>query len=81
MQHTIGDIFVVREWISEFIEDTDYKLKTIDRDIEPGDAFSVDTTTRNIFNYGQINDIIYTDEFINWMKKKGLKIRRLCNDY
>lgn len=61
MQHTIGDIFVVREWISKFIEDTDYKLKPIDRDIEPGDVFSADRTTGNIVNYGQINDILYTD--------------------
>lgn len=70
MQHTIGDIFVAREWIDDFIKDTDYKLKTIDRDIEPGDAFSVDRTTGNIVNYGQINDILYTDEFIKWMKKR-----------
>lgn len=70
MQHTIGDIFVARERISEFIEDTDYKLKTIDRDIEPGDAFSVDRTTGNIVNYGQINDILYTDEFIKWMNER-----------
>lgn len=70
MQHTIGDIFVVREWISEFIEDTDYKLKPIDRDIEPGDVFSADRTTGNIVNYGQINDILYTDEFIKWMNER-----------
>ena len=70
MQHTIGGIFVVREWISEFIEDTDYKLKPIDRDIEPGDAFSVDGTTGNLINYGPIDDIMYTDEFIKWMNKR-----------
>lgn len=70
MQHTIGNIFVAREWISEFIEDTDYKLKPIDRDIEPGDVFSVDRTTGNIVNYGQIDDIMYTDEFIKWMNER-----------
>lgn len=70
MQHTIGDIFVVREWISEFIEDTDYKLKLIDRDIEPGDVFSADRTTGNIVNYGQIDDIMCTDEFIKWMNER-----------
>lgn len=70
MQHTIGDIFVAREWIDDFIKDTDYKLKTIDRDIEPGDVFSADRTTGNLINYGQINDILYTDEFIKWMNKR-----------
>lgn len=70
MQHTIGDISVAREWIDDFIKDTDYELKTIDRDIEPGDAFSVDRTTGNIVNYGQINDILYTDEFIKWMNER-----------
>ena len=70
MQHTIGDIFVAREWISEFIEDTDYKLKPIDRDIEPGDVFSADRTTGNIVNYGPIDDVMCTDEFINWMNKR-----------
>ena len=70
MGHTIGEIFVAREWIDDFIKDTDYKLKTIDRDIEPGDVFSADRTTGNIVNYGQINDILYTDEFIKWMNKR-----------
>ena len=54
---TINDIFVAREWISEFIEDTNYKLKPVNRDIEPGDVFSVDRETGNIVNYGQMNDI------------------------
>ena len=70
MQHTIGDIFVAREWIDDFIKDTDYKLKTIDRDIEPGDVFSADRTTGNIVNYGQIDDIMYTDGFIKWMNER-----------
>ena len=70
MQHTISDIFVAREWIDDFIKDTDYKLKTIDRDIEPGDVFSADRTTGNIINYGPIDDIMYTDEFIKWMNKR-----------
>lgn len=70
MRHTISDIFVAREWIDDFIKDTDYKLKTIDRDIEPGDAFSVDRTTGKFINYGQINDILYTDEFIKWMNER-----------
>ncbi len=67
---TINDIFVAREWISEFIEDTNYKLKPVNRDIEPGDVFSVDRETGNIVNYGQMNDILYTDEFIKWMNKR-----------
>ena len=70
MQHTIGDIFVAREWISEFIEDTNYKLKPVNRDIEPGDVFSADRETGNIVNYGQMNDILCTDEFIKWMNKR-----------
>ena len=70
MGHTISDIFVAREWIDYFIKDTDYKLKTIDRDIEPGDAFSVDRTTGNIINDGPIDDIMYTDEFIKWMNER-----------
>lgn len=69
MQYTIGDIFVVRKWIDNFIEDTNYELKPVDRDIEPGDVFSADRTTGNIINYGTINDIICTDEFIKWMNK------------
>ena len=70
MGHTISDIFVAREWIDYFIKDTDYKLKTIDRDIEPGDAFSVDRTTGNFINYGPIDDIMRTDEFIKWMNER-----------
>ena len=66
---TIGDIFVAREWIDDFIKDTDYKLKPIDRDIEPGDVFSADRETGNIINYGPIDDILCTDEFIKWMNK------------
>lgn len=70
MRHTISDIFVAREWIDDFIKDTDYKLKTIDRDIEPGDVFSADRTTGNFINYGPIDDIMRTDEFIKWMNKR-----------
>ena len=76
MEHTIGDIFVAREWISEFIEDTNYKLKPINRDVEPGDIFSADRTTGNIVNYGPIDDIIYTDEFIKWMNERFGEGRR-----
>lgn len=70
MGHTIGETFVAEKWIDDFIKDTDYKLKPIDRDIEPGDVFSADRTTGNIVNYGPIDDIMYTDEFIKWMNKR-----------
>ena len=69
MQHTIGDIFVVREWIDDFIKDTNYELKPINRDIEPGDVFCFDKDA-NLINYGRIDDILYTDEFIKWMNKR-----------
>lgn len=73
MQHTIGEIFVIRTWIADFIEDTDYKLKLVNRDVEPGDIFSADRETGNIVNYGQIDDIIRVDEFKEWLNKKGGK--------
>lgn len=68
MKHTINDIFVAREWIDDFIKDTDYNLKSIDRDIEPGDVFRFDKDA-NLINYGTIEDIMSTDEFIKWANK------------
>ena len=54
--------------VETFLEETNYKLKTIGREVEVGDIFYVDRETGKITNYSQINDIVHSTEFKRWFK-------------
>ena len=54
--------------VEKFLEETDYKIKPIDREIEVEDMLEVDRETGKVINYGSINDIINTEEFKQWFK-------------
>ena len=65
----IEDNIILMNVIDDFLEDTDYKLEPIDRDVEPGDMFDVDKQTRCLINYGSTDDIINSKEFKEWIEK------------
>ena len=56
--------------VENFLEEIDYKIKPIDREIEVEDMLEVDSKTGKVINYGSINDIINTEEFKQWFKLK-----------
>lgn len=62
--------FTVMGLVENFLEETDYKIKPIDREIEVEDMLEVDKETGKVINYGSINDIINTEEFKQWFKLK-----------
>ena len=62
--------FTVMGLVKKFLEETDYKIKPIDREIEVEDMLEVDKETGEVINYGSINDIINTEEFKLWFKLK-----------
>ena len=62
--------FTVMGLVEIFLEETDYKIKPIDREIEVEDMLEVDRETGKVINYGSINDIINTEEFKQWFKLK-----------
>lgn len=62
--------FTVMGLVENFLEETDYKIKPIDREIEVEDMLEVDKETGEVINYGSINDIINTEEFKQWFKLK-----------
>lgn len=62
--------FTVMGLVENFLEETDYKIKPIDREIEVEDMLEVDRETGKVINYGSINDIINTEEFKQWFKLK-----------
>lgn len=62
--------FTVMGLVENFLEETDYKIKPIDREIEVEDMLKVDRETGEVINYGSINDIINTEEFKQWFKLK-----------
>ena len=62
--------FTVMGLVEKFLEETDYKIKPIDREIEVEDMLKVDRETGKVINYGSINDIINTEEFKQWFKLK-----------
>ena len=62
--------FTVMGLVENFLEETDYKIKPIDREIEVEDMLKVDRETGKVINYGSINDIINTEEFKQWFKLK-----------
>ena len=62
--------FTVMGLVEKFLEETDYKIKPIDREIEVEDMLEVDSKTGEVINYGSINDIINTEEFKRWFKLK-----------
>lgn len=62
--------FTVMGLVENFLEETDYKIKPIGREIEVEDMLEVDKETGKVINYGSINDIINTEEFKKWFKLK-----------
>ena len=62
--------FTVMGLVEKFLEETNYKIKPIDREIEVEDMLEVDSKTGKVINYGSINDIINTEEFKQWFKLK-----------
>ena len=62
--------FTVMGLVENFLEETAYKIKPIDREIEVEDMLKVDRETGKVINYGSINDIINTEEFKQWFKLK-----------
>ena len=62
--------FTVMGLVEKFLEETDYKIKPIDREIEVEDMLEVDSETGKVINYGSINGIINTEEFKQWFKLK-----------
>ena len=62
--------FTVMGLVEKFLEETDYKIKQINREIEVEDMLEVDKETGKVINYGSINDIINTEEFKQWFKLK-----------
>ena len=70
MMNILKNNFTVMGLVEKFLEETDYKIKPIDREIEVEDMLEVDRETGKVINYGSINDIINTEEFKQWFKLK-----------
>ncbi len=70
MMNILKNNFTVMGLVEKFLEETDYKIKPIDREIEVEDMLKVDRETGKVINYGSINDIINTEEFKQWFKLK-----------
>lgn len=70
MMNILKNNFTVMGLVENFLEETDYKIKPIDREIEVEDMLEVDRETGKVINYGSINDIINTEEFKQWFKLK-----------
>lgn len=62
--------FTIMGLVENFLEETDYKIKPIDREIEVEDMLKVNRETGKVINYGSINNIINTEEFKQWFKLK-----------
>lgn len=54
--------------VNEFIKDTNYELKPIDRPFDVTDMLKIDEKTGKIINYGSINNVVNTKEFREWVK-------------
>ena len=59
--------------ICSFIEETGYKPLPIEKEIDAGDLFIFDEETQKMINYGDINNIINSDDFKKWYESKGEK--------
>lgn len=70
MMNILKNNFTVMGLVENFLEETDYKIKPIDREIEVEDMLKVDRETGKVINYGSINNIINTEEFKQWFKLK-----------
>lgn len=66
----IGEMIYCTHLIDEFIKETGYHIKPKDAPIEVDDAFYRDKKTGEPINYGNINDIMNSEEFRLWFKKK-----------
>lgn len=66
----IGDMVHCINLINEFIDETKYFLKPKDSPIEVGDVFDQNRKTGELINYGNINEIMNSEEFKLWCKKK-----------
>ena len=62
--------FTVIGLVEKFLKETNYKLKTIGREVEVEDMLKDNKETGEVINYGSINDIINTEEFKQWFKLK-----------
>ena len=62
--------FVVTNLVETFLEETNYKIKPINREIEVCDMLEVNRETGEVINYGSINDVVNTEEFKEWFKLK-----------
>lgn len=66
----ITNNLIVMNLIEDFLEETNYEVKPINRDVEVGDMFDVNRETGKLINYGSTDDIVNTEEFKEWFKLK-----------
>ena len=57
--------------VSQFIRETNYVLKPIKKEIDVCDLCIFDEEKNEMINYGNINDIINSDDFKKWYESKG----------
>lgn len=70
----IKNNLITQSIVDEYIEDVGLTPRKID-EINVGDIFIFDKETKEQYTYGNINDIIHTEEFKTWyMEKYGNKI-------
>lgn len=69
MRMMIENNIIWTSLVGMFIKETNHNLLSVDRSIEVGDILQKDDKTNKVINYGQLNDIINTKEFNEWIKK------------
>lgn len=57
--------------VSQFLKETGYKLKPIKKEINVCDLCIFDEETNELINYGNVNNIINSDDFKKWYESKG----------
>jgi len=67
----IENAMCVTTLVEQFIKETGYKLNTTNREINVNDLCIFDKETNKLINYGDVNDIINSNEFKEWYESKG----------
>lgn len=57
--------------VSQFIRETNHVLASIKKEIDVCDLCIFDEEKNEIINYGNINNIINSDDFKKWYESKG----------
>ncbi len=67
----IGNAVMMTHLVNQFIEETGWKLKSIKKEVDVCDLLKIDEKTNKVINYGNVNDILNSNEFKIWYNSRG----------